>query len=185
MKERNRSTPLLSLVVVGLLALACGFPQPGPASTPGSVSTPEAQPTTEATPPPITVLTMPPTPAADSESIRYVPIRWVELHAPDHPECRRSDGTAFAGPLPATDPGAWRSSERLSWTIARTNDVYAGTGIQFWLQSYDVYCTEALARREGDADTLYSWSEVRADLQMIFPHAQFYDLSADRLSRMR
>ena len=114
---------------------------------------------------------MPPTPAADSESIRYVPIRWVELHAPDHPECRRSDGTAFAGPLPATDPGAWRSSERLSWIIARTNDVYAGTGIQFWLQSYDVYCTETLARREGDADTLYSWSEVRADLQMIFPHA--------------
>jgi hypothetical protein len=117
--------------------------------------------------------------------VRHVPIRWVELHAPHHPECQNSSGISFRGPLPATHPGTWRSSAWLYWMIDRLNRVYSETGIDFWLQAHDVFCTDTVARWEGNEDTPYTWSEVRNDLYMLFPHAQLHDFGAEELPRKR
>ncbi len=125
-------------------------------------------------------------------SNRHIPIRWVELHAPRHPECKGSNGLSFRAPLPTREPvpatsytNAWRSSEWINWMIDRLNVVYDGTGIDFWLQSHDVYCTEILAKLEGEKATPYAWTRVREDLRMMFPHADMHDFGSEKLERER
>ncbi len=127
---------------------------------------------------------------------RYIPLRWIELHAPRHPECKRPDGSSFTGPIAARAPtNAWRSSDWLNWMIARMNTVYTGTGIHFWLQSHEVYCTELVAKflRDGQGNPVpeqlnstFLGSDVKGDINMLFPHVGLGDLGlSESLRRER
>jgi len=122
---------------------------------------------------------------------RYIPLRWIELHAPRHSECQLPGGSAFSGPLPTTGGNAWTSSEWLNWMIAEMNKVFEGSDIQFWLQSHDVFCTETVAWWDDTWDTVpderlhtYEWDAVKADIEMVFPHAgERYDFDGEMLHR--
>jgi hypothetical protein len=126
---------------------------------------------------------------------RYVPLRWIELHADRHVECQDGGGTSFRAVLPTIEPHTWTSSEQAHWIVARMNAVYSGTGIQFWLKSHEVYCTDQIARflRTGTGaglpdqlTTPFLGSVVAPDLRLLFPNANLADLGlADSLRRER
>jgi hypothetical protein len=127
--------------------------------------------------------------------VRYVPIRWIELHAPRHAECQGPGGVPFGGPIPTSGAGTWRTSEWAHWVIAKMNETYTGTGIQFWLRSYEAYCTRVVARflRDSAGDPMpeqliapFTGAEVLDDIEMLFPHADLSDLGlSESLRRER
>lgn len=125
------------------------------------------------------------------DTTRYIPLRWVELHDSRHTECQLGSGGPFVGPIPTRNPSAWRTSEWINWMIGRMNTTYEGTGIQFWLQSHDAYCTQNLASLYRSPDTKETWAQtmdfasVKAELWMLYPHAKQYDMSGDSLQRMK
>lgn len=129
-------------------------------------------------------------------AIRYVPIRWIELHPSRYPECQNPDGSVFRHPIPASDPSAWRSSEYMHWMISRMNDIYSGTGIQFWLQSHEIYATGTITDflidkntgkgKIGQLTKKYSYYDVLPDISMIFPHSDLSQMGIfDSLRRER
>jgi hypothetical protein len=75
--------------------------------------------------------------------------------------------------------------------IAEMNKVFEGSDIQFWLQSHDVFCTETVAWWDDTWDTVpderlhtYEWDAVKADIEMVFPHAgERYDFDGEMLHR--
>lgn len=120
---------------------------------------------------------------------RYIPLRWVELHDSRFSECQLSNGSTFIGPLSTRDPSTWRTSEWINWSLGKLNEVYSGTGIQFWLQSHDSYCTNNLTSLYRAPDVTKTWAQpfsygdVRDELRVIYPLANPYDLTGDSLSR--
>lgn len=189
---------VIPAAVVGVLVLACTQPAPNP-NTPPVTGISPTESTTPAEPPLSTGvvedLIPAPWPVIEDGTIRYIPIRWIELHAPRHTECKRADGSSFRGPIPAVVPNAWRSSEWMNWMISEMNAVYAGTGIQFWLQSHEAYCTDIVAQflrdNKGEPvpdqlDTPFLGAEVTGDISMLFPHADLSDLGlSESLRRER
>jgi hypothetical protein len=120
---------------------------------------------------------------------RYIPLRWTELHDSRLAECQLPGGAAFLGPLATRNPATWQTSEWVDWVVARINQVYAGTGVQFWLQSHDSYCTNNLTSlyRASNVDKTWAqtfgYGDVRDELQVLYPQSDLYDLTGDTLSR--
>jgi hypothetical protein len=187
----------IPVIMVSVAVLACTQPTPNP-NTPPAIGISSTESVTPQGPPPSTGvvenLIPAPSPEIENETIRYIPIRWIEFHAPRHTECQRADGS-FRGPIPAVVPNAWRSSEWVNWMISEMNEIYAGTGIQFWLQSHEAYCTDTVAQFLRDStgepiadqlDTPFLGSQVSGDISMLFPHADLSDLGlSESLRRER
>jgi hypothetical protein len=134
-------------------------------------------------------------PSAPPFEPRNIPLRWIELHAPRHPECQAAGGGTVHTFVPTIDPSGWNSTEWIYSVVARMNTVYSGTGIQFWLQSHEIYCTDTLAHFFTDStggglpeqlSKPFLGSEVSGDIALLYPHARFSpeELSAS-LSRVR
>jgi hypothetical protein len=125
------------------------------------------------------------------DATRYIPLRWIELHDSRHAECQLAGGDSFIGPISTRSGNPWRTSEWIDWMIDRMNATYAGTGIQFWLQSHDSYCTENLASLYRGPDTQetfnqpFDFAPLKDELRMLYPLAPQYDLTGDSLIRWK